>query len=61
MRRLRFDLGLVLTRQGKIEEAKEQLQQALALAEQEQDTSLAEKIKAEIRRCEQWPWEEEKK
>ena len=58
---LRYDLGLVLTRQGKIAEAKQQLQQALALAEQEQDTLLAEKIKAEIRRCEQWPWEEERK
>jgi hypothetical protein len=27
----------------------------------EEDAELVEKIKAEIRRCEKWPWEEEKK
>ncbi len=56
---LRFDLGLALKRQGKIEQALGELRQALLFARK--DAALVEKIKAEIRRCEAWPWEEETK
>ncbi len=58
---IRFDLGLVLRRQEKIEEALGELRRALPLAEEEKNTALVEKIKAEIRRCEAWPWDEEGK
>ena len=57
---LRFDLGLALKQQGKIPEALRELRQALALEEGEKDAALAEKIKAEIRCCEAWPWDDGK-
>ena len=58
---MRFDLGLALKQQGKIDEALEELRQALPLAEEEKNAALVEKIKAEIRRCEAWPWDEQRK
>jgi tetratricopeptide (TPR) repeat protein len=61
--RIRFDLGLALARQetqAKVDEALGEFRRALPLAVEE-DAELVEKIKAEIRRCEKWPWEEEKK
>ena len=58
---IRFDLGRALKQQGKIAEALGELRQALPLAEEEKAASLIEKIKAEIRRCEAWPWDEEGK
>jgi Flp pilus assembly protein TadD/SAM-dependent methyltransferase len=57
---IRFDLGLALIRQGNISAAKEELRQALSLTDGK-DAALVEKIKAEIRRCDAWPWEEETK
>ncbi len=58
---IRFDLGLALKKQGKIDEALGEFRQALPLALAAKNTSLVEKIKAEIRRCQAWPWDEEKK
>ena len=57
---IRFDLGLALEQQGKIDEALGELRQALPLADEAKNAALVEKIKAEIRRCEAWPWDEEK-
>ena len=59
---IRFDLGLALKQHGKIDAALGELRQALPLAEAEKNNAeLVEKIKAEIRRCEAWPWDEETK
>ncbi|MGO9114776.1 MAG: fused MFS/spermidine synthase [Thermoguttaceae bacterium] len=58
---IRFDLGLALKQQGKIDEALAEFRQALPLAEEEKNTSLVEKIKAEIHHCQAWPWDEERK
>ena len=59
---IRFDLGRALRAgKGKIDEALGELRQALPLAEEEKDAALVEKIKAEIRRCEAWPWDEERR
>ena len=58
---IRSGPGLEEADAGKIDEALEELRQALPLAEAEKDAVLVEKIKAEIRRCEAWPWDEEKK
>jgi tetratricopeptide (TPR) repeat protein len=59
---IRFDLGLLLRQQAtqdKVNEAKEEFRRALPLAEEEKNAALVEKIKAEIRRCEAWPWDDE--
>ena len=60
--RIRYDLASALRQQGKIPEALKELRQALSWVEGEKDSAaLVEKIKAEIRRCEAWPWDEEDK
>ncbi len=46
--------------QAKVDEALGEFRRALPLA-MEEDAKLVELIKAEIRRCEKWPWGEEKK
>jgi tetratricopeptide (TPR) repeat protein len=59
---IRSDLGRALKKQGKIQEAIAELRRALQLADQKTEfdnADLVEKIKAEIRRCEAWPWDEE--
>jgi tetratricopeptide (TPR) repeat protein len=58
---IRFDLGHVLRQQEKIEEALAELRRALPLAEKEKNAALVEKIEAEIRRDENWPWDDEGK
>ncbi len=59
---LHYGLGRTLEQQGKVvPDALDELRRALPLAEQANNAALVEKIKAEIRRCEAWPWEEEEK
>jgi Tfp pilus assembly protein PilF len=58
---VRYDLGRALMQQGKVAEALGEFRQALALAEVEKNTALIEKIQAEIRHGEAWPWDDGKK
>jgi tetratricopeptide (TPR) repeat protein len=57
---LRFYLGRALKKQGKIDEAKRELRQALPMAEKEKNSELIDKINVELRRCEGWPWDDER-
>ena len=55
-----YALGNVLEQQGKVRpDALDEFRRALSLVEKAGNPALTEKIKAEIRRCEAWPWDED--
>ena len=57
-----YGLGRVLEQKGDVRPAAlNEFRRALPLAEQASNAALVEKIKAKIRRCEAWPWDEGKK